>query len=409
MGSDSKLDEPERLLLTALRCAIRGERVPWTAPLEDRDQASLLRLAQAQVVLPLLAQASYERPEVFSQSFLSILLKNAKQLTLIQAARTGEFLQLYERLAAKGFHPAVMKGLVCRNLYPNPEQRSSTDEDLLVSREELAACHAALVEDGFVPVDPDAKLEETDETAFRDDERDLYVELHLRPFSSKSDAYGSCNRYFEDALSRTEEVEIYGRQVRTLCPSDHLFFLLCHAFKHVLHGGIGIRQLCDICLFAERYRDRIDWLLIQSRCREQRLEKLTNAIFRIGQDHLGIPSPDAFCDTNVDEYPLLLDSLRGGLYGANDLDRLHSSTLTLEAVAANRTKRRSRGVLHSVFLPADSLEGRFPYLRRRPWLLPAAWIQRTWSYLTQEKPKPGSTLRIGRERIEMLKQYDVIS
>lgn len=32
--------------------------------------------------------------------------------------------------------------------------------------------------------------------------------------------------------------------------SDHLFYLICHALKHFYHSGFGIRQVCDILLFA---------------------------------------------------------------------------------------------------------------------------------------------------------------
>lgn len=29
--------------------------------------------------------------------------------------------------------------------------------------------------------------------------------------------------------------------------------MICHAFKHFLHSGFGIRQVCDIVLFANAY------------------------------------------------------------------------------------------------------------------------------------------------------------
>lgn len=408
MASDHELLASERLLLTALRCAIRGDTVPWTAPLDFRTQNELFRLADAQVVLPLVAHAVYQRPELFRPGTLAAWIKKARLLSVSQAARTGEFLELYEILAARGLHPAVLKGLVCRNLYPNPEQRASTDEDLFISREELLLFHDALLEDGLTPVDPAMSLEDADEAAYWSEDRGLYLELHLRLFPSKSDAYGDFNRFFDAALADTEEIEIYGHRIRTLCPTDHLTFLLCHACKHILHGGAGIRQFGDICLFAEKYADRIDWPAFLSRSRELGLESLLKGIFRIGQEHLGIPAPDVFSVLDVDELPLLADSLRGGLFGADDPDRLHSSTLTLDAVAASKTGRRTRGALHSLFLPASSLVGRFPYLRKRPWLLPVAWTQRAWLYLTKDKPNPGNTLRIGRERIELLKQYDLL-
>lgn len=60
--------------------------------------------------------------------------------------------------------------------------------------------------------------------------------------------------------------------------------------------------------------------------------------------------------------PLLHDSLCGGVYGSNDLTRLHSSTVTLNAVKASRTGEKS-GVLRTVFPKREYLERRYPYLK----------------------------------------------
>ena len=37
-----------------------------------------------------------------------------------------------------------------------------------------------------------------------------------------------------------------------------ILYLLLHAFKHFLHSGFGIRQVSDIILFSEKYRDQIE-------------------------------------------------------------------------------------------------------------------------------------------------------
>ena len=39
--------------------------------------------------------------------------------------------------------------------------------------------------------------------------------------------------------------------IRILAPTDHLLCLLCHAYKHFLYAGFGIRHVCDIGIFAE--------------------------------------------------------------------------------------------------------------------------------------------------------------
>jgi hypothetical protein len=321
-----------------------------------------------------------------------------------QARRTADFLLLYEELQRRGLEPTMIKGIVLRSLYPQPEQRASADEDLLVSDAEYPAVHRALIDLGFTAVNPEA----TDEVTYLSDSRGLYLEVH-RQLLPPSEAYGDCNAYFEGVLDRTVTVTVQEVTLRTLAPTDHLLFLICHAYKHFLHGGVGIRQICDMGLFVRRYRDELDQARILSVCRELRIDQLAAALFAIGQRYLGLDGPAVFGGYDVDLDPLLEDVLSGGIYGMSDLDRAHASTLTLDAVAAQRTGRRRGGALRSVFLPAGDLAGRYPYLRARPWLLPVAWTQRVWDYVFRQKHvHPTQSVRIGNRRIALFRRYGVI-
>ena len=403
------MEQVEAVFLDLLSRAIRGEQPPEAEEISAKTRGQIARLAREHGILPLIIQGMLGNSPAFAQKDdRRWLLYSARTELIHQATRTAEFLLLYQALGRQGLRPAVLKGIVCRSLYPQPEQRPSTDEDLLIAAEEFPRYHEALLAYGLQLEESDAPLENADEVSYRDDDRGLYVELHVRPFGADTSAYGACNHYFDDVLLRTTEMTVYGVPVRTLCETDHLLYLLCHAYKHFLHGGVGIRQCCDIALFAQRFGGQIDWKCIEQSCSELRIDLFAAAVFRIGEKYLGIPAPSAFADAEVDELPLLEDCLTGGLYGTTDMDRLHSSTLTLEAVEADRSGRKTRGAIHSVFLPVESLSGRFPYLRKRPWLLPLAWTQRAWAYMTREKANPGNTLRIGQERIALLRKYHII-
>lgn len=402
------MDRPAELLLDALRCAVHGQTVSWKEAPNAADLSRAIMLARRHSVLPLFAQAC-DASGLLPDRTMERLHQEAKRITIAQAAHTADFLLLMDELHARGLHPVIMKGLVCRELYPHPEQRASVDEDLLVAPKDFAAYHKAFLDLGALPVHPETALPGSDEVSYTDEARGLYLELHMSPFPVDYDAYGDCAAFFDGAVERSVVQQIYGRDLRTLTPTDHMLFLLCHAYKHMLHGGVGIRQICDICLFAERYGADIAWEKVLAPCEKVRIAVLSAAMFRIGALHLGIPSPAPFADIETNEITLLEDCISGGLYGADDIDRLHSSTLTLEAVAAGKTGRRRFGALYSVFLPVGELSGRFPYLRRHPWMLPIAWLQRTWGYfMGANKVDPGRTVQIGEERIEMLRDYQVL-
>ena len=115
----------------------------------------------------------------------------------------------------------------------------------------------------------------------------------------------------------------------------------------------------------------------------------------------------------VDVLPLLEDMLSGGVYGDATVSRKQSSNMTLDAVAAEKQgKGTPGGILGSLFPAAEKLEGRYPYLKKQPWLLGAAWFTRLTRYgaevLRREDSDAAEALRIGRERTELLRKLDIL-
>ncbi len=395
------------MLLDALRCAIRGESLPLNK-LSMAECWEIYRLSAEHHVLPLVVNAACEGNA--NDEKTPGIKEQAKQLVISQAQHTADFLLLLRTLERQELRPAVVKGLVCRSLYPEPELRPSVDEDLLIRPEEYDRYRKALAKAGFCA--EKGSEGEDYEIVYLHPDSHLCIELHTSLFPADSDSYGSCAGFFEEALDHTINLEIGGMRVKTLSPTDHLLFLICHAYKHFLHGGVGIRQICDMALMAETFDGQIDWAYIRRSCDELNISVFTAAMFRICEKHLGFAMPDVFSEIEADESDLLEDILSGGLYGVIDIDRAHSSTMTLEAVSADRGNRRRKGALHAVFLPLASMRGQFPYLRKYPWLLPAAWTQRIFRYLARkDRPdpvNPARSVQIARERIELLREYRII-
>ena len=99
------------------------------------------------------------------------------------------------------------------------------------------------------------------------------------------------------------------------------------------------------------------------------------------------------------------------MYGSNDYTRLHSSTVTLNAIKASRTGEKS-SVLSTVFPKREYLEHRYPYLKKHPYLLPVAWVQRIAHYASEKQSNPDNSasgsIKLAKERIELMKQYDIM-
>lgn len=290
--------------------------------------------------------------------------------------------------------------------HPQTDHRISADDDLLIPDGEFLACHEQLLANGLRTGTPADELASADEVSYTKGGSPLYIELHRHLFDSAEDAHDELNHFFADLNS----VEIDG--FLAMPPHEHLLYLLLHAYKHFVRSGIGLRQFCDIGLWARAYHAEIDWQRLHKQCESVHAATFAAAAFHIAGDYLGIefdlPAP---WDGSIDVEPLLHDTLCGGVYGSNDLTRLHSSAVTLNAVKASRTGEKS-SVLRTVFPKREYLERRYPYLKKRPYLLPVAWVQRLAHYAGEKKTGADSSasgsIKLAKERIELMKRYDIM-
>ena len=327
------------------------------------------------------------------------------QLTGLQVRQTAEFTEVRDALTAAGVRFLVVKGILCRNLYPNPDYRLSGDEDLLISPEDFSLCGEVLAKLGYTTPDP---ASDAYELSYLHPQRRVHLEIHRSLFPPDQPAYGELNSLFPDLFSRS----ILQENVPTLGVTDHMLYLLCHAFKHFLHSGFGIRQVCDIMLFANRWGAQIDWSLLLERCKTVRAERFAAGLFRIGWKYLGFSPEQARYPLQwqvvyTDELPLLQDILDAGIYGKSHQDRLHSSNVTLQALAAQKKGRQGAPLLRSLFPCRNAMEAKYPYVRKSALLLPLAWASRMLNYAVRSEA-PGGTVKIGDSRLALLEKYGIL-
>ena len=397
------LTATERQFLHIAKAAVSGGDLPA----ENVDWPAVFALAGQQKLLPIVFEAARKTPAAEENAALFAVTKQQViGQVLNQTVRSAEFADLYHKLRAAGLHPIVVKGQLCSRLYPLKDHRISADDDLYIPDAEFMACHEQLLANGLTTDTPADELPTADEVSYTKDGSPLYIELHRHLFDSAEDAHDELNHFFADL----NPVEIDG--FLAMPPHEHLLYLLLHAYKHFVRSGIGLRQFCDIGLWARAYHAEIDWQRLHDQCESVHAATFAAAAFRIARDYLGIEFdlPAPWSDA-VDAEPLLHDSLCGGVYGSNDLTRLHSSTVTLNAVKASRTGEKS-SVLRTVFPKREYLERRYPYLKKRPYLLPVAWVQRLVHYAGEKKTGADSSasgsIKLAKERIELMKRYNVI-
>lgn len=379
--------------------------------LDEKEWEQLFSLTVSHSVEPLVYDR-LSRMGAFDSApaaFTASLRQASLEAVMLQTRRTALFASDYSALTAIGLRPLVVKGIVCRSLYPQPDFRPSSDEDLFVSPDSFEAVDACFTGRGlqrggtWLPGNP-----APDELGYYHPSGASY-EVHTCLFN-RGEVYDYLNQPFADAHRAPFEQIIDGISYYTLPPEKHLLYLFAHSLKHFLHGGVGLRQLCDEMLLARRYAKQIDWTVFWTVMRQLRMEVFAANLFDIAGRYLGFGyEADGVGRPSVqpDSDDLLRDMLDAGIFGQTSDERQHSANFTLQA-ASSPHEGVAGGLWHSLFPPFRYMAGRFHVLNRYPFLLPWYYIKRGWLFLIAGKGSPGvgkKALSLGKTRQSLLRKY----
>lgn len=365
------------------------------------DYQKLFDLANQHQISALIYNQIYNFDD-FPEEIKQRWKRDALKINAFQTRKTMKILQVYRQFLKQGLKVLVVKGLVCRSLYPQPDNRQSNDEDLYVQKEEYEAVKDILLKNNFTVIS-----ESDDVTTFIDPVSGLSIELHTALFSLESRAYGNYQRYFDQAFDECIVHSIDGVEVYSLEYTQHLLFLILHFVKHFFHGGIGIRQVVDIVMYSEAYGDKVDWDRLYDILKDLNIYVLIVNLFAMAHDQLEFDYTKIQIPKGIDksDYQDLFDDIMdAGIFGQSSSERIHSATITLNTISDGKTS-----VLKSIFPSLKEMQGKYKYLNKYPVLLPFAYLSRIVNYKKNNSSKNSQkTIEVGKQRIELLKKYRVI-
>lgn len=404
----------KQLFLEIIKGTLSGERCNLL-PISVQKLPRLLGLAQAHKLLPVIVDAVHDCDAVADWKDFEAYKLAARVQVVQQALQEQEFLAVYGRLKAVGICALVLKGCVCRSVWPNGDLRLSADEDLYVRPEDYEAVCAVLKECGM-EWDGKESSHKTFETGWRKPGSTLYIEVHQKLFSPHFASVSYLQAYVDDAFDRAAEYAVVHGSVNvwSMSPQDHMLYLLLHAFTHFINSGFGIRQVCDIGLWAKDYSASIDWERLYQMLEDARLLFFAASVFMIAKNDLGIDLslPECWRLLSVDQRPMLEDLLDSGAYGGSSMSRSHSGPFTREAVVASRERRHKQGLLRHAFPPKAELIWDYPELNTHPAQLPNVWVKRLIRYWKETRNTVSNSakesIQIAKKRELLLKMYKII-
>ena len=119
--------------------------------IDSQDLKQIYNLAQMHHVVPMIYGVLHNE-EFFKnadENFKMMFKQVAFKLVVSQIQRSNRFLELYKILKEKNIEAIVFKGIIFRNMYNNPDDRMSSDEDILVKKEDYEKLKDILCGEGL--------------------------------------------------------------------------------------------------------------------------------------------------------------------------------------------------------------------------------------------------------------------
>ncbi len=409
-----KMEKTNLEFLSLLKSSLKNEKYDGEK-IDFEDLVYIYKMSEIHHVVPMIYNAAYNE-DFFKEcdaNFQAMFKSSAFRYIFSQIQRTNHFLEVYKKLSEKNIKILVFKGIIFRNMYNNPDDRISSDEDILIKKEDYEKVKEFFLSEGFEFID------KGEECAYFSKSTGLCIEVSTSLFSHESKAYGHLNKLFEDVFEKSIKINIDKIDILTLSHEQHLIYIVFHNMKHFLTGGFGIRQVADFSKYIETYGEYINWEKFWSDLKDLNYDTFALNLIEISLKYLGfnndkITYPDNI--TSFDELKnsqkyyinsesLINDILDAGVFGASTMDRKHTALMTLDAVEDKKKSNR----LKAVFPNVNYLKDNYTYLQKYPILLPVAWGQRILSYLKKNKTSSYiNTMELGKQRIELLKEYKEI-
>ena len=140
------------VFIDILRSAMTQTSCDMIEGLSTQDWEKIYDISQKQQLAPMIYQQIFSN-ESFQNSdpeFQQFWKRDTIDQAGNQARKSILFLMLFDKMRQNGLTPLIVKGIVCRDLYPNPDLRTSNDEDLYIPRDQFRKMDEFLQAEGFM-------------------------------------------------------------------------------------------------------------------------------------------------------------------------------------------------------------------------------------------------------------------
>ena len=253
--------------------------------------------------------------------------------------------KILEHMRKNKIRYMLMKGLVLRELYPEPYLREMVDNDIYYDADGYRIMRKFMLENGYKT--PSATKETHVDEYFM--EPYYSFELHKRFFMINRDKW---SRYYSDM---SKFLILSGDYEYKMSDEDFYVYITLHSYKHMSDSGVGLRALLDCFLYTEKKKDTLNWEYI-----DKELEKLGILDFEKSFKNLSEKLFKTNEKLSFEEEKDFLFIISSGAFGTAQ----QTIGKSIESLGKSSYLRRR------LFPTLEWYKGNAPFVYRHKWIIP---------------------------------------
>ncbi len=340
----------EKYLLHLVKCVMCGEKL--IKPEEGTDMMKLYKLTRRHQVTVIAYEALKGADFEIDYAFAEKLEKDYKRAILKNVAQEANFSYVSELFEKNKILFVPLKGIVLKNLYPQPHFRQSSDIDIYVPEKYTDAVYPIMREAGFFTEEGSIGMGMHDKYVLN---KLVNIEVHRYLMDKNMDKWYRLSEEIAKSIEQKDGI------LYNLTLENHYLFVILHAVKHLRYAGIGMKSIMDVWVYIKAYKEKLNWDYINRMLKEYELYEIEGNLRALASYWFESEEVKNPVIKELSDYVIA----NGELVSKEEMN-----------VSVAIEQRSLKHYARMFFMPYNEMAKKYKILKKMPFLLPAMWVYR---------------------------------
>lgn len=333
--------EEEKALLEMIKCFLENRKY---ASDQCLDEEKLYRLARKHRVCNFLV--NWAKQKCQSEKVKNAILADYNEQIVRDTNENFELEKVLDQLEKSGIKTLVFKGVIMKGLYPQNYMRKMCDLDMMVQEEKFKEVSKIIMKLGY------EKFYNHEKHLIFVKKPFVMLEIHRKLMVKKDVGY----EFFKTVWDKCCPYQNYKNIVQLTLEEAYLYCIL-HLMLHFKFTGIQIRDVLDVYLYQEKYKNVFDYEKLNNMFEKLQITQFEKNIKRIAYQWFG--------EEKIEDFDEVEKFILKGVSVNNNVN-----------YHLGQRNGKLSYALRLFFPEFKVMKEKYPILQKVPVLLPVSWIMR---------------------------------